>query len=60
MAKKHEDIQESAISGSADRPNIFSKYWRKEPMSECKDLVEMMSLLRKALKFLGVTLLISW
>jgi hypothetical protein len=31
MAKKHVDIQESAISDSADRPNIFSKYRRKEP-----------------------------
>jgi hypothetical protein len=24
------DIRESAISGSADRPNIFSKYWSKD------------------------------
>jgi hypothetical protein len=31
----------------------------KNVISECNDLVEMMLLLRKALKFLGITLLIS-
>jgi len=29
--KKYVDIQELAISGSADRPNIFCKYWKEEP-----------------------------
>ena len=32
----------------------------KNQISEYKDLFEEMSLLRKALKFLGITLLITW
>jgi len=33
---------------------------RKNLISECKNIIEMMSLLRKTLKFLGTTLLITW
>ena len=32
----------------------------KKHISECKNLVEMMSLLRNALKFLEITLLVTW
>jgi hypothetical protein len=30
-AIKHEGVEESAIYDSADRTNILSIYWRKEP-----------------------------
>jgi hypothetical protein len=32
----------------------------KNQISECKNIVEMMPLLRKTLKFLGITLLVTW
>ena len=53
-------IQESAISGTADSKIFSLNTGRKNLISECNDLVEMMSLLREELKVLGITLLINW